>query len=152
MAIAPVPNSPMGKSAMPSVVSHERSSMWEVFLFMTAPNDSNALLMLRPPVRPIATDCNASAISTTSKKELIIKRGHKVSKVEDFPIIITNQIEKIKKAKNFRELLKKIGLEEELTRIKDGTKKRSGKSALIQSCPNRNDELIFLYISKLKFF
>jgi len=72
----------------------------------------------------------ASAISTTSKKELIIKRGHKVSKVEDFPIIITNQIEKIKKAKNFRELLKKIGLEEELTRIKDGTKKRSGKSAL----------------------
>ncbi len=72
----------------------------------------------------------ASAISTTSKKELIIKRGHKVSKVEDFPIIITNQIEKIKKAKNFRELLKKIGLEEELTRIKNGTKNRSGKSAL----------------------
>lgn len=72
----------------------------------------------------------ASAISTTSKKELIIKRGHKVNKIEDFPIIITSQIEKIKKAKNFRDLLEKIGLEEELTRIKNGTKKRSGKSAL----------------------
>jgi len=67
-----------------------------------------------------------SAIAATSKKELVLKRGHKVEKLSQFPMIVENKIQEIKKTKQLVEFLKKVGLDEELKRISE-RKIRAGK-------------------------
>ncbi|MEM4244811.1 MAG: 50S ribosomal protein L4 [Candidatus Nanoarchaeia archaeon] len=64
-----------------------------------------------------------SAVAATAIREVVQKRGHKVKEV---PIIITNDIENIKKTKELSKILEKIGLKEELERIKN-KKIRAGK-------------------------
>lgn len=64
-----------------------------------------------------------SAIAATAKKELVEKRGHKT---KEAPIIITKEIEQIKKTKELKKILEKIGLKEELKRIEQ-KKIRPGK-------------------------
>jgi len=70
-----------------------------------------------------------SAIAATAIKEMVQKRGHKAKEV---PIIITNEIENIKKTKDVRKVLEKIGLAEELERteikkIRAGRGKNRGR-------------------------
>ena len=48
-----------------------------------------------------------SAIATTAVKELVIKRGHKVGKVQ-LPIVVDDKIQNISKTKELVEFLKKI--------------------------------------------
>ncbi len=67
-----------------------------------------------------------SAISATAIKDVVESRGHKVENIKDFPIIIEENIESIKKSKDVMELLKKLGLEKELERTKE-KKVRAGK-------------------------
>lgn len=69
----------------------------------------------------------ASAIAATANRELIILRGHKVGELKTFPIVVSDSIEKVKKAKQIIEFLEKIGLKEELKRLEKSRKKRSGK-------------------------
>lgn len=70
-----------------------------------------------------------SAIAATSIKELVLKRGHKVEEVKQFPIVVEDKIQEISKTKQLREFLEKIGLGKELKRIekvkiKGGKKKK----------------------------
>jgi large subunit ribosomal protein L4e len=67
-----------------------------------------------------------SAIAATAKKELVLKRGHRVEKVESLPIVVEDKIQEINKSKQIAEFLKKVGLEKELERIKK-KKVRAGK-------------------------
>src|SRR6187200_3546671 len=46
-----------------------------------------------------------SAIAATSNREIIEKRGHKVGKISEFPIIVSNDLEKITKTSELRETL-----------------------------------------------
>ncbi len=64
-----------------------------------------------------------SAIAATANKQLVEKRGHKAKEI---PIILTSDIENIKKTKELRNILEKIGLKEELERI-ENKKIRAGK-------------------------
>ncbi|MEM5821167.1 MAG: 50S ribosomal protein L4 [Candidatus Aenigmatarchaeota archaeon] len=71
-----------------------------------------------------------SAAIATLIKDFVLKRGHKIEEVKYFPIVIANEeIEKIKKAKDFKEFLVKIGLEKELERIHE-RKIRAGKGKM----------------------
>jgi len=70
-----------------------------------------------------------SAIAATANKELVLKRGHKIEKIEKLPIVVEDKIQEIKKAKELVEFLKKIGLEKELERIKK-KKVRAGKGKM----------------------
>ena len=70
-----------------------------------------------------------SAISATILKDVVEARGHKVGDIKDFPIIIEEKIENIQKSKDVLELLKKIGLENELERAKN-KKVRAGKGKM----------------------
>ncbi|MEM5853045.1 MAG: 50S ribosomal protein L4 [Candidatus Aenigmatarchaeota archaeon] len=65
-----------------------------------------------------------SAIAATAKKDLVLKRGHKVEGINKLPIVVEDVIEKVKKAKELENFLKKIGLEKELERIKEKKLKR----------------------------
>jgi large subunit ribosomal protein L4e len=84
-----------------------------------------------------------SAIAATSRKDLIIKRGHKIGGLSDFPIVVSNEIESVSKTKDLQTALIALGLEEDLIRAglshksrtgtarRRGRRARSGVSALI---------------------
>ena len=71
-----------------------------------------------------------SAIAATSNKEIIEKRGHKVGKISEFPIIVSNDLEKITKTSELRKTLLSLGLEEDLARSTNIVRVPSGKSRL----------------------
>ncbi|MFB5631527.1 MAG: 50S ribosomal protein L4 [Nitrosopumilaceae archaeon] len=70
-----------------------------------------------------------SAIAATSSKQLIESRGHTLDKIEFFPIIVSNDIEKISKASEMKKLLESLHLIPDVDRLLS-RKARSGKSAL----------------------
>ena len=72
----------------------------------------------------------ARAIAATSNKEIIEKRGHKVGKISEFPIIVSNDLEKITKTSELRKTLLSLGLEEDLARSTNIVRIPSGKSRL----------------------
>ena len=70
-----------------------------------------------------------SAIAATASKELIKKRGHKVDKIESFPIIISDEIEEISKANEMLKILESLNLIDDVNRL-ERRKARTGKSSL----------------------
>jgi len=60
-----------------------------------------------------------SALSATVKRDIVKDRGHILPK--DFPFILSNDIEDIKKTKDVIELLYALGFKDELDRTKDKT-------------------------------
>jgi large subunit ribosomal protein L4e len=71
-----------------------------------------------------------SALGASVVKELVLKRGHIV---EEYPLVIENSIEELKKTKEVLELLSKLGLDKELERsskttMKTGKAKRRGRT------------------------
>ena len=67
-----------------------------------------------------------SALAATSVKELILKRGHQVQDVKEFPIIVDDKLQELKKTKDVIKFLINIGLRKELERISE-RKVRAGK-------------------------
>ena len=67
-----------------------------------------------------------SAIGATTRKDLIERRGHKLSNISSFPIIISDDIESISKTKDLLNLLRALGLQQELDRVDFSRKARSG--------------------------
>lgn len=70
-----------------------------------------------------------SAISASANKELVSKRGHKIEKVKEIPLILEDKFEDLNKTKDVVKVLKKIGLEDELKRAKK-KKIRAGKGKM----------------------
>lgn len=70
----------------------------------------------------------AHAIASTANIELVKKRGHKVGNLKGLPLIVTSDIEELKKAKELLALIEKLGLKEEMDRAKRGMKRTSGKA------------------------
>ena len=70
-----------------------------------------------------------SAIAATSSKELIQSRGHIVSGIESFPLIVSNDIEDISTTKKMIEVLGNLNLMQDVKRL-ENRKKRTGKVAL----------------------
>jgi large subunit ribosomal protein L4e len=67
-----------------------------------------------------------SAIAATTRKDLIERRGHKLSNISSFPIIISDDIESISRTKDLLNLLRALGLQQELDRVDFSRKARSG--------------------------
>lgn len=70
-----------------------------------------------------------SAIAATAIKELVVGRGHRVKDLKELPIIVDDKIQELKKTKDVVEFFEKIGLSEELNRIKE-KKIRAGKGKM----------------------
>ncbi|MEM5766509.1 MAG: 50S ribosomal protein L4 [Candidatus Aenigmatarchaeota archaeon] len=71
-----------------------------------------------------------SAIAATAMKEIVSKRGHRVDKLKDLPLVVEDKIQEIKKSKELIKFLNGVGLEGELERIKESKirgKKRKKK-------------------------
>jgi large subunit ribosomal protein L4e len=76
-----------------------------------------------------------SAIAVTAKKELVQRRGHKISNEVKLPLVVSNDIESIAKTKDLKNALVRLGLGDDLARAnlvrkaRSGTARRRGRSA-----------------------
>jgi len=70
-----------------------------------------------------------SAIAATANKDIVMTRGHAIDKIKTLPLIVKDDIEKLKKTKDVEKLLLSLGLEEELKRL-DKRKVRPGKGKM----------------------
>ncbi len=68
-----------------------------------------------------------SAIAATASKELVARRGHNIEDVPQIPLIVTSELEELKKSKEVEETLIRLGVLSELFRVKDSRKVRAGK-------------------------
>ncbi len=64
----------------------------------------------------------ASAISASADKKLVSDRGHKLGSLDELPLIVVDDLEKLAKARDVKDLFLKMGLNEEL--LRRGQKKK----------------------------
>merc|ERR1719299_321617 len=57
-------------------------------------------------------------------------RGHKIGEVSELPLVVSEGAESLTKTKVALDLLKKLGCEEELKKVTDSKKVRSGKGKM----------------------
>ncbi|HEX2014154.1 MAG TPA: 50S ribosomal protein L4 [Nitrososphaera sp.] len=67
-----------------------------------------------------------SAIAATSRKDLVEKRGHKISDKIELPMVVSNDIESITKTKDLKKALISLGIGDDLARASIVRKARSG--------------------------
>ena len=76
-----------------------------------------------------------SAIAVTSKKELVQRRGHKISDDVNLPLVVSNGIESISKTKQLKDVLIRLGVGDDIARAslvrkaRSGTARRRGRSS-----------------------
>ena len=70
-----------------------------------------------------------SAIAATASKELVEKRGHKVDGIDAFPLVISDDIEKISKTSELTKILEDLKITQDVDRLSK-RKRRTGKVAL----------------------
>ncbi len=76
--------------------------------------------------RRLATN---SAIAYTANLESVRARGHRVKKL-DLPLVVTDDIETVEKTAELATFFEKVELGEDLKRVEEGTKRRTGKARL----------------------
>jgi len=86
----------------------------------------------------------ASAIAATGVKELVAARGHRVSKVPSFPLVVDSSFEKISKAAEVKKTLGSLGLMEDVERIEK--RKRAGKGGT-RGRPFRRGKSVLIVVS-----
>lgn len=70
-----------------------------------------------------------SAIAATASKDIVASRGHIVDKVDSFPLVVSDEIEKITKAKEISKVFDALNLTSDIQRLQK-RKARSGKSVI----------------------
>jgi len=71
-----------------------------------------------------------SAIAATGVKEVVESRGHAIEDVPDFPLIVADDIENLKKTKEIRDALYNLGLGPDIYRVKESVKIRAGRGKM----------------------
>jgi len=71
-----------------------------------------------------------SALAATAIRELVEKRGHKLEKVPQVPVIVDDKLSEIETTKELKEVFKKLGLWDDIERARLGTKIKAGKGKM----------------------
>jgi large subunit ribosomal protein L4e len=71
-----------------------------------------------------------SALAASSLPPLVMARGHRIGEVSELPLVISDGAESVQKTKEAIDMLKKLGCEEELQKVADSKKIRSGKGKM----------------------
>jgi large subunit ribosomal protein L4e len=69
----------------------------------------------------------SSAIAATASKEAVAKRGHHIEDILQIPLVVTPEIEGLKKTKEAEEVLIRFGVFSEILRAKESRRVRAGK-------------------------
>jgi large subunit ribosomal protein L4e len=68
-----------------------------------------------------------SALAATGSKEIVASRGHIVEDVRDFPLVVADDIQNLKKTSEVEEAFLKLGVWPDIYRVKESVKERAGK-------------------------
>ena len=90
-----------------------------------------------------------SAIAATASKSIVESRGHKVEKIKSFPVVVSDDIEEIEKAKDILPVLRSLNLLEDIERLRR-RKARSGRSALRGRSKKVGKSVLFVVSSSKK--
>jgi len=60
-----------------------------------------------------------SAIAATASPDLIKERGHRIEKIREFPLIVEDSFEKLKKTREVKKTLSILGINDDLIRAKE---------------------------------
>jgi large subunit ribosomal protein L4e len=71
-----------------------------------------------------------SAIAATGLKEIVASRGHMVEDVPDFPLVVVDEIQSLKRTKDIEEALINLGVWPDIFRVKESRKIRAGKGKM----------------------
>jgi len=71
-----------------------------------------------------------TALAASTLPPLVMARGHRIGEVAELPLVVSDGAESMQKTKQAIDLLKKLGCEEELTKVMDSKKVRSGKGKM----------------------
>jgi large subunit ribosomal protein L4e len=71
-----------------------------------------------------------SAVAATASKEIVASRGHMVDDVPDFPLVVVDEIQGLKKTKEVEEAFIHIGLWPDIFRVKESRKVRAGRGKM----------------------
>lgn len=71
-----------------------------------------------------------SAIAATGSKEVVAKRGHAVDDVPDFPLVVAEDIQGLKKTRDLKEAFINLGVWPDVYRVKGSIKVRAGKGKM----------------------
>jgi len=67
-----------------------------------------------------------SAIAATMSKEIVGSRGHRVENLPALPIVVEDEIQRITRTSELVEFMEKVGLSEELKRLRESEQRVSG--------------------------
>lgn len=68
-----------------------------------------------------------SAVAATALKEKVKTRGHMIEDVRDLPLVVSDDIQGLKKTKQVEEAFLRIGVLPDIIRVKESQKERAGK-------------------------
>lgn len=71
-----------------------------------------------------------SAIAATAQKSIVASHGHRVEEVHRLPLVVCDDIQEIKSAKEAREIFSKLGILPDILRVKKSLKIRAGKGTM----------------------
>ena len=72
----------------------------------------------------------SSALAASAIPALVMARGHKVSDVEEIPIVVSDDVQAFQRTKEALALLKALGLDEDLAHVTGSKKLRAGKGKM----------------------
>jgi large subunit ribosomal protein L4e len=71
-----------------------------------------------------------SAVAATASKAIVASRGHVVDDVPDFPLVVVDEIQSLKKTQDVEEALIHLGVWPDIYRVKESRKVRAGKGKM----------------------
>ncbi|MDI6819383.1 MAG: 50S ribosomal protein L4 [Candidatus Hodarchaeaceae archaeon] len=71
-----------------------------------------------------------SAIAATKEKQLVSSRGHVVDGVAELPLVVSDELEGLKKSSQAKEVLQKLGVWQDVERVIKSRKVRAGRGKM----------------------
>ncbi|HIH64310.1 MAG TPA: 50S ribosomal protein L4 [Methanothermobacter thermautotrophicus] len=71
-----------------------------------------------------------SAVAATARKDLVEARGHRIENVPQLPLVVDDELSRIKRTADTREVFRKLGIMDDIVRAKEGKKIRAGKGKM----------------------
>jgi len=71
-----------------------------------------------------------SAVAATKEKKLVSSRGHVAGSVAEFPLVVTDEFEGLGKASRAKEILRKLGLWQDVERVAKSKRVRAGRGKM----------------------
>jgi len=68
-----------------------------------------------------------SAVAATASKETVASRGHVIDDVPDFPLVIVDDVQRLKKTSEAKDALIQLGVWSDVYRVRESQKVRAGK-------------------------